>query len=94
MASLIESGQATDLDNAYQIAIKAHPDTSGLIESEQTSKKESERQDQAKHRAAKAKKNQAVNVSKKGRNEETSKPIGTLRDTAAEALAEMRSRAS
>lgn len=90
MASLIESEQADGLEQAYQIAVKAHPDTSGLIASEQTAKEEAERQEQAKKRAAKAKKNKDINVSKKGAHEEQSKPIGNLRDTAAEELKKIR----
>ena len=62
MASLIESGQVDGLEQAYDMAVKAHPDTSALVASEQSQQENAKRQAEAKKKADKVKKAKATNL--------------------------------
>ncbi len=77
MGSLLESGlvKSKTLDEAYAIAVKAHPDTRDLVSSAQSANlKEKERVD-------KAKKNDRLNIQKRAASPAAKAPQGSMRDT-------------
>lgn len=84
MGSLIESGQANDLEDAYNKAIYLHPETKAKAISKQIELKQREAAD----KAAGAKKASSVNVKTKGKPSSNSTKVGSLEDTLAAALAE------
>lgn len=78
MAALLESGQAKQLGDAYALAVKAHPEISVLVQSEQTLK--TKQQEEA--RAEKARRNNQVNFQRKPTSPmKNTAPHGSMRET-------------
>jgi hypothetical protein len=81
MTALLESGSAKTLDEAYAIAVEAHPETKLLVRAEQARQQEAKRQREEKERAAKAQKNDRINVQKRAPHSATTATPGSMRDT-------------
>lgn len=79
MATYLESGRAKNLAQAYKQAVKADPEISQLVQSEQTTA-EKKRNDEL-QRQEKARKNQQVNFQRKPASAAKTAPEGTMRDT-------------
>lgn len=91
MVALLQSGAASTLEEAYESAIWADPDTRTVLMSEQAKREAAKRQEEAKKRAAKAEKANAVNLDKKGKHESEQQPTGTIDDTLKNELQRLRS---
>lgn len=81
MTALLESGSAQTLDEAYAIAVEAHPETKALVRAEQSAREAKKRQDEAKAQADKARKNDSLNIRKSTRSPAATTPQGSMRDT-------------
>ena len=94
MASLIESGQAADFEEAYDRAIWSSPETRELVQAQQVSSQQTQSQVEAKERADKARKAQRVNVETKGTHDsgQPQTPTGTVDDTMQEVLEQIKAR--
>jgi len=79
MGALLQSGVHSDLQSAYDAAIKAHPDTHAL----QATLNGEQRQADAKERAQRAEKANKATPPKKGKHvpEKPAKPTGSVDDT-------------
>lgn len=94
MAALLQAGTATDLNQAYEMAVWARPDLRQSLLAQQLAEKQAE---EAKKRAEEAQKAKAakqassMNVPRRG-TLPAQKPVGTMDDTIREALAQIRSR--
>lgn len=66
MAALIESGDAANLDQAYEMACRAHPEVSKLVFAEQRSKEEAQRLAEQRRLADEAKRANTVNAQGQG----------------------------
>lgn len=82
MASFVESGRATTLEQAYDIAVWADPSTRALLQSEQTKAQQAQLAAKAKEKADKARKANKLNLDKRGAQESSQrKPTGSIDDT-------------
>lgn len=82
MTSFLQTGRATTLEEAYETAVWADPQTRSLLQSEQTQKAEAERARLAKEKADKARKANKLNLEKRGSHEPSAnKPTGSIDDT-------------
>ena len=86
MVSMVESGVATgdDLEALYQMAVKAHPDTSELVKTEQSSKAKAQRQEEVARKADKVKKASKINLNSTPVDNSSRKPSKTMDETLAE----------
>lgn len=66
MAKLIQAGLATDLPDAYEQAVKLHPEISAKVAQDQRAAEEAARKQEAERKAAEAKRAASVNVATKG----------------------------
>lgn len=66
MATLVESGEATTLDQAYEMACRAHPEVSKAIAVERQRAEESKRLEEARKRAEEARRAGGANISGQG----------------------------
>lgn len=81
------------LKQAYDNSIWANPETRQLLQVQQNRKADEERKRIAKERAAKAQKANKVNLSKKGEHDsKQAKTLGSIDDTIAETLKEIKTR--
>lgn len=76
MGALLQAGRANNLDEAYDLAIWANPDTRTLM----LSKLEDERRSDAKRKADEAKKAGEVSIPQRG-NVPSATPVGSIEDT-------------
>lgn len=82
MASFVESGRATTLEQAYDIAVWADPSTRALLQSEQTKVQQAQSAAKAKEKADKARNANKLNLDKRGAQESSQrKPTGSIDDT-------------
>lgn len=80
MAGLLQSGVATTLQEAYEMAIYADPNIRSQLLAKQHEEAEQKRQAEAKAQAEAARKAASVNVSRRG-SMPVSKPKGSMDDT-------------
>ena len=80
MGSLLDSGAATSLSDAYEQALRAHPTLGQEWITQQLSAAEEKRKQEAAQRAQAAKQAAAVNISRKGTTP-AKRPIGTMEET-------------
>lgn len=80
MGSLLDSGAATSLSDAYEQALRAHPTLGQEWMTQQLSAAEEKRKQEAAQRAQAAKQAAAVNVARKG-VAPAKRPIGTMEET-------------
>ena len=66
MAKLIQAGMATDLPDAYEQAVKLHPEVYAKVTQDQRAQEEATRKQEAERRATEAKRAASVNVATKG----------------------------
>jgi hypothetical protein len=66
MADFMERGHAADMETAYGMACRAHPEVSKVIASEQTRRQEAQRLEEAKRSATNASRANAVNATGQG----------------------------
>lgn len=66
MAALIDSGDAKTLDQAYEMACRAHPEVSRIVGAEQRSREEAQRLEEQKRLAADAVRANTANASGQG----------------------------
>ncbi len=95
MAALITSAEGTgrtmSLKEAYEAAVWSNPDTRTLIQAELAVANKAKRREEAKAKAAEAKKSSRTNLDKKGVSErKQQKPTGSIDDTMNEALADIK----
>ena len=88
MAGLLQSGIASNLEDAYERAIYANPSVRARVLAEQQAKADAARKADAAQKAEAAKKAAAVNVSRRG-TLPSAKPIGTMEDTIREKAREL-----
>lgn len=62
MAALLQGGATDKLDQAYDMAVNAHPDIRQRIQADQRAKEEAARQEEARKKAEEARKAASVNV--------------------------------
>lgn len=99
MALLIQAanaeGRMMSLEEAYENALWASPETRGVLQSRQAEEASAKRQREAKERAAKAKQADSVNLGKKPSHDSTQpKPTGSVDDTLKETMERIRSASS
>ncbi len=80
MAALLQGGVVQTLQEAYDRAVYANPNTRALMLAEQQAQAEEKRKQELAQKAQEAKKAAAVNVPKKGKLA-VKRPIGTMDDT-------------
>lgn len=66
MGSLLANGDAQSLDQAYEMACRAHPEVSKAMSAEQRTRDEAQRLEEARRKAEDAKRANAANVSGQG----------------------------
>jgi hypothetical protein len=66
MAALIESGDAQTMDQAYEMACRAHPEVSKIVAAEQRQREEAQRLAEQRRLAEEAKRNNTVNAQGQG----------------------------
>ena len=82
MVSFIESGRATTLKDAYDLAAWSDPSVRALLLSEQTKQMEAKRKEDDRKRLEKSKKANKPNIERRGSHETTKgKPVGSVVDT-------------
>ena len=82
MVSFIESGRATTLKDAYDLATWSDPSVRALLLSEQTKQMEAKRKEDDRKRLEKSKKANKPNIERRGSHETTKgKPVGSVVDT-------------
>ena len=95
MVAMLNAGAAGNYEEAYDLAVRSHPETRPIVEAEQERQRLTKTQAETKARAEKAKKAQTVNIRKTGTHGATgSKPTGSIDDTLRETLNSIRGRAS
>jgi len=82
MVSFIESGRATTLKDAYDLAVWSEPSVRALLLSEQTKQAEAKRKEEDRKRLEKSRKANKPNIDRRGSHETTKgKPKGSIVDT-------------
>lgn len=66
MGTFIESGEATSMDTAYEMACRAHPEVSQLVAAEQRQAADAKQLEEARRKATEAQRAGAANVSGQG----------------------------
>jgi len=80
MASLLTSGAAEGLEDAYDQAIRAHPTHGAAWLAKQLADAEATRKAEAQRKAKDARQAAAVNVPRRG-TLQAAKPVGSMEDT-------------
>lgn len=81
MSSILQSGTATTLQNAYEIATQAHPEVRKLIEAEKAAQAQAAQAEASKRAAIDAQRAAAVNAATRGGVGATSTARGTWQQT-------------
>lgn len=82
MSSLLDSGSASTLKDAYALAVETHPQTRDIIRASNAQKESERKQAEARERAAKLKRNNQVNfIQKPSHTSSKTAAQGSMRET-------------
>lgn len=93
MARLLQTGIASDLEDAYQKAVRLNATVAEKEAQRLATEREAQRQAEEKQRLDKAKASVRANVATRPSNRSAAAPIGTIDDTMNSVLADIRQRA-